>query len=336
MTRLLDPLRDEDPLPPSRVDIERAVQTGRRRVRVRWTGAAIGVVVLALLVPVLGLPGGGGSPDGPANQPELDIDYPEFDPMRRVVELGDVPEVAPFSYTTARRWQRINLKVGDKGFAMLTVYSPGRKATDGYGAIEPETGTPASPVGGRSAYWLDRGPDEMLAWQWAAGAWAFVHLQDVGDGSEPDRDSMRRIAEAVRVDDKAGEQVAVPFTVPRPAPYQLIGTTTQIREAGNPFVRTGLTFAGEDPTDPDRQYSSVSVAVENGSKMGSHAGANENVDGHPAMVNDDQEVIIFDVLDGFAVDVQGTGEVDLLPIARSVRLVPTPSDRSTWATQPLI
>ncbi|HEX6359808.1 hypothetical protein [Actinophytocola sp.] len=334
MTRLLDPLRDEDPLPPSRVDIDQAVRIGRRRVRVRWSGAAVIVVVVAVLVPVLGLPGNGGSSVGPATQPELAIDYPEFDPMRRVVEVGDVRGVEPFSYTTARQWQRVNLQIGKSGFATLTVYAPGREATDAEGIMQPETGTPGQPVGGRASYWLSRGSNEVLAWQWAAGAWAFINLQSADDGSEPDRDTMRAIAQAVQVHDKAGEQVAMPFTVPLPAPYQLIGTTTQLRSAGDPFVRTGLLFATEDPADPDRQYSGVSVHVENGSKMAMHAGANQNVDGHPAMVAD-QEVIIFDAADDFAVDVEGTGEADLLPIARGVQLVPAPSDRSTWVTQPV-
>jgi len=77
------------------------------------------------------------------------------------------------------------------------------------------------------------------------------------------------------------------------------------------------------------------VAVEKGDKMGSHAGANDDVDGHPAMVGDG-EVIVFDVADGFAVDatgsVMGHGETDLLDVARTVRLVPAPGDQSTWVT----
>lgn len=327
MERLFDALRDEDQLPPSEVDIDRAIRSGRRRVRVRWLGAAAFVVVVAFLVPVLGLPGSSVGPAGPPPGPVED-----FDPMSRVVTVAGVLDVSPISYVTARQWQRINLDVGENQFAWVTVYAQGRQASDGRAALRPEAGTPAEPIGGRPAYWVERGPDELLAWQWADGAWAYVTHQDPTTGGT-DQDTMRRIALGVRVG--AGEPVSMPFTLPLPEHYTLIGATTQVRSSSDPFVRTGLVFGPEDPADPDLPYDSLSVAVENGDKVARHLGANETVDGRPALVQDKQ-VIIFDVADGFAVDVQGTTDTDTLrSVARTVRLVPTPNDRSTWTIQPL-
>ncbi|ONI89685.1 hypothetical protein ALI22I_14380 [Saccharothrix sp. ALI-22-I] len=342
MERLFDPLRDEDPLPPSEVDIDRAIVAGRRQVRARWVGTAAVVAAVAFLVPVLGLPGGGGSSVGPATQPGSAVGIEDFDPMRRVVTVADVPGATPESYTTARRWQRIMLKIGETGFGLATVYAPGRQATDGQGVIRPETGTPAEPIGGRPAYWVGRENGELLAWQWTDGAWALLTVEyagaggDAGTDSEADRDTMRRIAQAVRVG--VGEPVTMPFTLPLPTPplptpHRLIGATTQIRPPDNPFVRTGLVFATEDPSDPDREVGAVSVAVENGSKMAQHLGANQTVDGHPAKV-DGESVIIFGFTDEFAIDVRGPSDA-LLTIARTVRMVPTPSDKSTWTSQPL-
>ncbi|NUS62549.1 MAG: hypothetical protein HOQ46_02755 [Saccharothrix sp.] len=291
------------------------------------------MVVVAFLVPVLGLPGGARSPV----EPGLGGYVGDFDPMRRVVAVADVPGVTPESYTTARRWQQIGLKVGESGFGSVTVYARGRQATGSRGFMRPETGTPAEPIGGRPAFWVSRGADDLLAWEWTGGAWAFVTHQDPANGGEADRDTMRRIASAVRVggDDSVGEPVTLPFTLPLPEPYQMVGTTTRLRPPGDPFVRTGVLLATGDPTDPDIARSGLSVAVENGDKMARQNGANQTVDGRPAMVHEG-EAIIFAVADGFAVDVQGTDDTAaLLRVARTVRLVPAPSDKSTWTSRPL-
>lgn len=336
MDRLLDPLRDEDPLPPSEVDVDRAIRVGRRRVRTRWVGTGVLVAAVAFLVPVLGLPGGSGSSVDPATSSQRAAEPRDFDPMRRVVAVADVPGIVTDSYTTARRWQRISVRnAGWTGLGSVTVHAPGRQAADPEGGVlRPETGTPAEPVDGRPAYWVDRPSGDLLAWQWTDDAWAFVNYQDVRTEGEVDRETARRIALAVRVGD--GEPVTVPFTVPRPAPYQLVGTTADLRPPGDPFVRTGLLFATEDPADAGRCVDCVAVAVENGDRVALQNGVNQTVDGHPAVV-DGRKVTIYGFTAGFAVDVWGGTADDAasLAVARSVRLVPTPDDRSTWTARPL-
>lgn len=336
MDRLLDPLREEDPLPPSEVDVDRAIRVGRRRLRTRWVGTGVLVAAVALLVPVLGLPGGSGSSVDPATSSQRAAETRDFDPMRRVVTVADVPGIVTDSYTTARRWQRISVRnAGWTGLGSVTVHAPGRQAADPEGGVlRPETGTPTEPVDGRPAYWMSRPSGDLLAWQWTDDAWAFVSYQDVRTEREVDRETARRIALAVRVGD--GEPVTVPFTLPRPASYQLVGTTADLRPPGDPYVRTGLLFATEDPADEGRFVDCLAVAVENGERVASQNGVNQTVDGHPAMV-DGRKVTLYGVAAGFAVDVWG-GAADAaasLAVARSVRLVPTPDDRSTWTTRPL-
>jgi hypothetical protein len=338
MQRLFGPLRDDDPLPPSTVDIWRAVRDGRRRIRARWAGVGtVVLVVLAIVVPVLSHTAAGREPVGPAVQQQSDIG---FDPLRRVITVGDVPGTAPQSYGTAKHWQQLTLTVNKSGFAQVIVYAPGWKATYATGGfVRPDTGTPAEPVAGRTAYWLNRTLDgqqgPMLAWEWADDAWAFVQLHGPG-ADQPDKDMTHRVATAVRVGD--GEQVTMPFTVPVPEGHHLTGTSTQIRPSGDPFVRTGLLFDTEDPHDPDRYASDqrgFRVSVENGWKVGQQFGANGKLDDHPARVVDGQ-VHIFGLAGGFAVDVEGAGSQETLSaVARSVHLVSAPDDRSTWVSQPL-
>lgn len=315
---LFEPLREVPPLPRSEVDIGRAVVVGRRWVRARWIGVAAFVAAVAFLVPVLGPPAGVRLEPGSTRPAE------EFDPLARVVTVAGERDLRPAGYTTARRWQQLTLTSGGDEFAFVTVYAPGQPFPNA-----PATGEPAETVGGRPAYWVDRGAGEVLAWQWAYGAWAHVAHQP------GDRDAMRRIALAVRVG--AGERVALPFTLPRPAPYRLAGTAVSLRPAGDPFVRTGLLLAEQDPADPDLQYPHLWVSVENGEKMAARYGANRTVAGRPAMVQDG-EVIVFGGQSeaGFAVDVEGTADIDtLVRVAESVRLVPDPDDRSLWTNSPL-
>jgi hypothetical protein len=338
MERLFEPLQDDEPLPPSTVDVWQAVRAGRRRIRARWASVGtVVLVVLAIVVPILSHTAIGGPPVGPAVQPQSDTG---FDPMRRVISIDDLPGMAPHSYSTARYWQQLTVAAGRSKLVEVIVYAPGRHATYTLGGVvRPQTGKPAEPVAGREAFWLNRTlggqGGEMLAWQWADDAWAFIQLQ--GQDSEvPDRDTSHRVASAVRVGE--GEPVTMPFTVPVPANHELVGTGTQIRPPSDPFVRTSLSFDTEHPADPGRYASDqrgFQVAVENGWKMAQMFDANRQLDGHPARVVDGH-VLIFGLTAGFAVDVQGAGSQDTLSaVARSVQLLPAPDDRSTWTTHPL-
>src|SRR5262245_42595229 len=104
MERLIESLRDDDPLPPSTVDIWQAVRVGRTRIRARWAGVStVVLVVLAIVVPVLSHTAIGGMPLEPANRPES---APGFDPLRQIISVGEVPGTTPYSSSTAKHWQQ--------------------------------------------------------------------------------------------------------------------------------------------------------------------------------------------------------------------------------------
>jgi hypothetical protein len=273
----------------------------------------------------------------PAVQPESSAG---FDPLRRIITVGDIPQTTPRSYTTGKRWQQLSLSVNTSGMADVIVYSPGWHATYATGGyVRPDAGTPSDPVAGRKAFWHSRAlnglREPMLVWEWSDDAWAFVQFQGPKE-TWPDKDTLHKIAAAVRVTD--GEQVTMPFTMPVPAGHHLIGASGQIPAPGDAFVRTGLLFDTEDPGDPGRYASDqrgFSVAVENGWKMGQKFGANRKLGGHDARVVDGQ-VHIFGLTGGFAIEVSGAGSQDTLSaVAQTVQLLPAPDDRSTWTPQPL-
>ncbi|MEU4768851.1 hypothetical protein AB0H12_36960 [Actinosynnema sp. NPDC023794] len=255
MDRLLDPLRDEDPLPPSEVDIDRAIRVGRGRVRTWWVGTGVLVAAVAFLVPVLGPPGGSGSSVDPATSSQRAAEPRDFDPLRRVVAVADVPGIVIDSYTTARRWQRISVRdAGWTGLGSVTVHAPGRQAADAEGGVlRPETGTPTEPVDGRPAYWVDRPSGDLLAWQWTDGAWAFVRYQDVRTEDEADRDTARRIALAVRVG--AGEPVTMPFTVPRRTSW-----SAPPRTCAHPATRSCAPGSSSPPRTPPTRVSASTAS----------------------------------------------------------------------------
>ncbi len=208
----------EDPLPPSGVDVARAVRTGRRRQRLRTAGAAGGLAVLLAVsgfaVPAW-LQGGGAGPGqtaatpGPTEAPRppdctspgpraiasaspaLGAAPAEFPLLRHWVDVSRVPGLRVDSHTTARHWQRVVLTDGSgQGVVDIQVFARDGKPmfSDGPGtsptAPDLDRATPAEPVGGRTAVWLPgrqalyQHDVARLGWQWSDGGWAFVAAAD--------------------------------------------------------------------------------------------------------------------------------------------------------------
>ncbi len=195
----------EDPLPPSAVDLHRAVRDGRRRRRTRTGVIAAGVVAAVSLgaatapqwlshVPGRVPPGTGLScQDGgplPSETPADPAAPSHLDVLRHWVDVTGVSGYQLVGYATARYWQVAQLATpnGDR-VVTVTLYSssgePHFWLTDTQPeAFDPASGTPTEPVGGKPAYWLPKqefrgiGSGAGLAWQWAPGAWVIVAASD--------------------------------------------------------------------------------------------------------------------------------------------------------------
>lgn len=396
----------EDPLPPSGVDVGRAVRTGRRQRRVRAAGVA-GALALVLAggaaVPAWfaggGVPQVGASPEATLGPPPPPCPSPSpatppavtkngtapaaFDIMRRWIDLdrleksrgdaGSGKSATDFmhlrDYTTARYWQRITLVTEGDGVpadlaqlqVQIMVFARDGKPVfgppGGFPApVDVNQGEPAEPIGGRPARWLP-GRQGMyqwdaarLGWQWADGAWAFVAVADGAqrDEREPSAAAMAALREtAWRVADlltiRAGKAVTMPFTVPGVPECSRLTSTNIYRDAniivdGKPFVRAGLVFGRADNTDPLRFPPDVNTTVTADSiatpddKPGS---VNEQVDGHPAVV-DDGYVEVYGVA-GYALEISSPLREDaLVAYARTVRIVDgAHGDESKWTDRPI-
>jgi hypothetical protein len=182
----------EDPLPPSGVDVARAVRSGRRRHRLRTATAAGGLAVAVLAggfaVPAWLTPGGS-SPGqvGSTLEPTLEPTPPacpspvaspvaaptsaqpvregtapaQFDVLRRWIDVGTVPGLHVEQYTTARYWQQVTLLDADEHVQVeIQVFAgdgkPVFSEAPRTAPVPPDMSraTPADPVGGRAASWL--------------------------------------------------------------------------------------------------------------------------------------------------------------------------------------
>lgn len=247
MERLLEPLRD-DPLPPSAVDLGRAVTDGRRRERYRRlatvvaTGCAVlavaGGVAVAVERPVPSVPAGVAAAPMPAQAPAT------FNPMVRYAAFGWVPDWLTESRTTtgvdgfltsvaARDGKGeeigvVELRVVTAGHDIaLTgsddfVTDPG--VTQGWREV-----TPAESVNGRPARWngkaLDGGAAAALRWEYASGAWAEVTVRGRAAGADP-RLTARRIASTIRYG--VDEPIRLPYRITSPLPDTLRPMTVSV------------------------------------------------------------------------------------------------------------
>lgn len=207
----------EDPLPPSGVDVARAVRTGRRRRRTRTVGVAAAVALV--LAGSAAVPAWFAGANGPANlgaSPGVTLGPPpppcpspeptrsgspsprpagtapaEFDVLRHWVDVSGVSGFSAHDFRTARYWQAVTLFDKDEKFSVeVVVFAAGGKpvfgnhdATD-FAPVDLTGAESAGLVGGRPASWLPgrqgmNGRDAArLGWQWAEGGWAFVAAGD--------------------------------------------------------------------------------------------------------------------------------------------------------------
>ncbi|MFC0005447.1 hypothetical protein [Micromonospora siamensis] len=244
--KLLEPLRDS-PLPPSGVDLHRAVRDGRRRIRHRRiaTAATAGLAVVALVAtaptlldrgdrpappPVAAVPTATGTPTPAAPLP--DRAPAAFDPARQYADLGWLP-AGLTDRTVVTRSTQLTLyaaapQPGGEGMRLMLRMVPRGSdiaLADDDNFVRPAGSagtsglTAAEPVAGRPAWWnpvavVGRGA--ALRWQYAPGAWAEVGLINVPAGTDPQA-LVRRIALDIRY--------AVDRPIPVPVAFRALPST---------------------------------------------------------------------------------------------------------------
>ncbi|MBQ0892033.1 hypothetical protein KBX37_02770 [Micromonospora sp. U56] len=222
--KLLAPLRDV-PLPPSAVDLHRAVRDGRRQVRRRRIAATAtaGLAVVAVLAAAPALVGRADRPTpvAPALTPSPTAAMPAtapaaFDPARQYAEFGWVPPVMTDRTVrtgtdqlalTASAPQTSPRPVKDAPAAELRLVAAGRDITLGidrdFAVAAGRAGSaglePAEPVNGRAARWNANAAaaeprSAALRWEYAPGAWAEVIVRHIPESAGDPRAVTRRIA----------------------------------------------------------------------------------------------------------------------------------------------
>ncbi|MEV0721870.1 hypothetical protein AB0I37_03710 [Micromonospora purpureochromogenes] len=255
--KLLAPLRDV-PLPPSAVDLPRAVRDGRRRVRRRRIAATAtaGLAVVAVLAAAPALVGRADRPTPvtPVRTPSptaTAVPMPAtapaaFDPARQYAEFGWVPPVMTDRTVrtgtaqlalTASAPQTSPRPVKDAPAAELRLVAAGRDITLGidrdFAVAAGRAGSaglePAEPVNGRTARWNANAAVDprsaALRWEYAPDAWAEVIVRHIPESAGDPRAVARRIALDVRYAVDWPIRLPVRFATPpaglKPMAYQV-------------------------------------------------------------------------------------------------------------------
>ncbi|TDP97237.1 hypothetical protein [Labedaea rhizosphaerae] len=299
---LLRPLREVECGGPGTVDVERAVRHGRRVIRHRIAGSALGVVIAVAASAVM-VPSLLHHESVPAAAPH------EFSVLREEFSVAAAGGFTPVAYTTGRYRQVAEL-AAPHAMATVVFFPVGRPPEPGWRPVGERT-DPV--VDGTSAYYLDdtvldNGHTE-LAWEWRPGGWAVVDLAS----SAGSRKQARQIAE--RVGSRYDGQVRVPFTIAAPSHgWHLLGVrTTFPREPAMPTVTLHL-GAADVPTRV------TPLMVEVGPKAAVEVGRGTDV-GH-----------------GLVVATGGPApDADKARVRAGVRLSvgPDPTDIAYWATNPI-
>ncbi len=337
MTDILNQFR-EDPLPPSGVDVRRAVRVGRRRSRARrGVGAAIVVAVLALgaatapqwlsAVPGRGGPAEAGRVTCPATPTTVDSDtLAEFDVLRRLINPRAITGAGELDYETARLWQRLRLRMGP-GETMLDVVLYAQHVTP----IAPMTPTaPPGPVDLAAAtqtdvvqggYWLPGGPDAdpadaaRLAWQWAPDAWVVLTADGPGQVSDL-RATAAQVASALSFGPDA--LVRSPFMIQVPKCTRLVTTSLlhRTKTDATPWTRFALGFGTADVVDSSNPWltradtaPSITVTADSGATPADKPGsATLDIDAQPASYTSGHLVVY--TREGFALEINAPGDYD--------------------------
>jgi len=337
----------EDALPPSEVDVSRAVRIGRRHGRVRALAAGAGAVAVlaagAIAVPTVlahsagrntsdpatgvGAPYCNGAPL-PAIQPTTppDATPTEFNPLRYWLHFGDTGALTVQSYTTARFWQQATLtdRSGQTTVDVVVQARGGQPvfADESGGAphaVDPTTGTPTDEVGGHPAFWLP-GHQALhqyqvarLGWQWGSNAWVFVAATDTSSGTGTPLPALARsIADGLRVLD-AGP-VPVPFSVKVPGCTRLALTThyRATRDDGTPYEQFDLTFGDvtDDTDNPLLSPASMTPMITvsvSDARPGDKPGSVDSTFDGHAATRTSAGMIVYGAADGRAIDVSAPG-----------------------------
>ncbi|SCE70222.1 hypothetical protein GA0074696_0319 [Micromonospora purpureochromogenes] len=226
--KLLAPLRDV-PLPPSAVDLHRAVRDGRRQVRRRRIAATAtaGLAVVAVLAAAPALVGRPDRPTpvapaltpSPTAAPMPATAPAAFDPARQYAEFGWVPPVMndrtvrtgtdQFALTASAP-QMPPRPAEETPTAELRMVPAGRDIALGidrdFAVAAGRAGSaglePAELVNGRTARWNTNATVEprsaALRWEYAPGAWAEVIVRYAPVSAGDPRAVARRIALDIR------------------------------------------------------------------------------------------------------------------------------------------
>lgn len=249
MNSLLEPLRDE-PLPPSSVDLARAIGAGRRRVLARRAiavatagltvigiavgiGAAVAPPTATRTAPISSVPPTTAGP--PAAAPTA------FDPMTRYAAFGWLPDgfTVLTAITTADGYVLMATPPGvpDGQHVVLRIVPAGHDISAISGSqdfsvpLGADTGgqlLEAPAVHGRTAWWSTSfavGSQLGLRWEYAPGARAEVAV--VAHFADP-KQIARQVAEAIRY--AVNEPVRLPYSL---SPPGLVRPTRVILTTGN-------------------------------------------------------------------------------------------------------
>ncbi|HEX5542225.1 MAG TPA: hypothetical protein VFX60_11805 [Micromonospora sp.] len=311
MERLLEPLRDE-PLPPSAVDIGRALVAGRRRVRHRRlaSAAAASCAVLALVGGITVIVAGE-APDGSrppvaqeptASPPPMPARAPAaFEPLHRYAAFGWLPDGLADSFVETGTdqlllgaWQPMTAESHERSGVELRIVPAGHDialADMGdfavEGAITEWAGvTSAEAVNGRTARWNGRAPSSgtgaALRWEYAPNAWAEVIVRGGAAGADA-RATARRIAETLRYG--VDEPVRLPFGIAGlPDPLRPMSVLVSTRTfMGIPSWEARVAYGpGERTTSGEWPLTVMALPQPSDTGDGANFGdPNGTLDGHP-------------------------------------------------------
>jgi hypothetical protein len=340
MTDILGQFREDD-LPPSEVDVQRAVRTGRRRRR-RRTGVVAASVVAALTLGAAtapqwlnALPGRGDAAtpgrvtcDLPLQNAPTTVDsntLASFDVLQRWINVGGINGFEVVDYETARLWQRVRLQGAGETTLDVVLYAQHvtpivqQTSTAPPAPVDLAAATPTDVMAG--AHWLsggsaaDQGEVARLVWPWAPDAWVLLTAQGPGQLAEL-RATAAEVATALRVGPNA--PVYSPFMIQVPKCTRLLTTSLLhgTKNDGTPWTRFSLGFATADIVDTTNPWlvradntPSITVSADSGATPADKPGsATLEVDERPASYVGGL-LVVYNV-DGFALEVFTTGDFD--------------------------
>ena len=354
MTDIVGQFREDD-LPPSGVDVLRAVRVGRRRRRTQTGVVAASVVAVLTLGAATAprwldaLPG----PEGPiapgrvtcAPTPTtVDSDtLAGFDVLRRWINPRAITGAEVIDYETARLWQRLRLST-EPGGTMLDVVLFAQHVTPvapmaptaPAGPVDLAAGTPTDVMPG--GYWLPGGPDAdpaegaRLAWQWAPDAWVVLTADGTAQVAEL-RATVTQVASALSFGPDA--PVYSPFMIQIP-PCTRVVTTSLLhgtRTDDKPWTRFALGFGAADVVDSSNPWltradtaPSISVTADSGATPADKPGsATLEIDAQPASYIAGHLVVY--TLAGFALEINAPGDYNAaVAIYRTIYMHPFAKD----------